>query len=106
MEQNSNDEGSGGYHRPWAAAAFLTSALIAPAPARAPPRAGSTGVSARFSRDNTILGVCEELPPPRLEAGPRTMTGAPLSFAQRRVAATSSVDSATTTARGGTTCGS
>src|SRR5690625_6889494 len=79
MGQSSTVEGSGGYHRPWAAAALLTSALIAPAPAMATPWAGSTVISVSFSSDNTMLGVCEELPPERLEPSPRMMTGAPFS---------------------------
>src|SRR5699024_12744125 len=87
MEQNSNDEGSGGYHRPWAAAAFFTSALIAPAPAMATPGAGATEISVSVSDENPMLGEWEDRAPATLDASPGMMAEARVACASHRAAA-------------------
>ena len=100
MLQISNDDGSGGYHRPCSAAAFFTSALNSPGWQTAVRVTGSTVMSRIFSVDSTIPSSSAVAPPDRPLPAPRVTTGTRLAVAQRSTVCTSSVRRGRTTASG------
>src|SRR5699024_3928001 len=100
IEQNSTDDGSGGYHSPCSAAATLTSALKAPGWTTAVRVNGSISISRIFSVERMIPPSTAELPPESPEPAPRATTGIRPEAANRSVVCTSSVEVARTTAIG------
>ncbi len=106
IEQISNDEGSGGYQRPSAAAAFLTSALNAPGCTTATRAATSMSMARMRSVDSVIAPSMPVEPPDRLVPAPRGTTGTSWRLAQRSTACTSEVSLARTTACGSPASGS
>lgn len=100
MEQISNDDGSGGYHRPCAATAALTSALSSPGCTTAVRVTGSTVISRIFSVDSTIPPSTAVAPPDRPVPAPRGTTGMRWAVAQRNTVCTCSVLDGRTTAIG------
>ncbi|CFR76265.1 Uncharacterised protein [Mycobacterium tuberculosis] len=91
MLQISNDDGSGGYHRPCSAAASFTSALYRPGWHTAVRVTGSTVMSRIFSVDSTIPPSRAVAPPERPLPAPRVTTGTWFALAQRSTVCTSSV---------------
>ncbi len=71
MLQISNDDGSGGYHSPYSATAFLTSALSRPGCATAVRVAGSTVMSRIRSVDSTTPPSSAVAPPDSPVPAPR-----------------------------------
>ena len=91
MLQISNDDGSGGYHRPCSATAFLTSALSRPGWTTAVRVTGSTVMSRIFSVDSTMPPSTAVAPPDSPVPIPRGTTAIRLAVAHRRTVCTSSV---------------
>gem|GEM_PF-6409826 len=95
------DEGSGAYISPCSRAARSRSAVMTPASATA---ISSSGDSSRIrvirASDSTTQPSTAVAPPARPVPAPRGTTGTRCALAQRRVATTSSTDSARTTPRG------
>src|SRR5918994_6419349 len=90
IEQISYDDGSGGYHKPCAAAAAFTSALNAPGSTIATRVAESISMPRIRSRLNTMPLFTALLPPERPLPAPRGTTGMPCAEAQRSTASTCS----------------
>jgi len=74
MLQISNDDGSGGYHKPYWATVFLTSALSNPGWATAVRVTGSTAMARIFSVDSTIPPLSAVAPPDNPVPMPRGTT--------------------------------
>ena len=106
IEQNSKEDGSGGYHRPCSAAAALTSALNAPGWTLAIRVTGSMLIWRIRSSESTMPPAIAELPPDSPEPAPRGTIGTFASAAMRTTAWTSAVDVALTTASGTPASGS
>ena len=100
IEQISYEDGSGGYHRPWSAAAALTSALKAPGSTTATRVTGSISMARIRSSESTSPPSTAEEPPDRLVPAPRGVIGTRCSAAQRTVACTWSASVGRTTASG------
>ena len=100
MLQISNDDGSGGYQRPWVLAAALTSAFSAPGRTVACMAAGSIRMSTMARVDKTIDPSSADEPPESPVPAPRVTTATRCSSAMRSATATSSVLVARTTAAG------
>ena len=100
MLQISNDDGSGGYHSPCSATAFLTSALSSPGCTTAVRVTGSTVMSRIFSVVNTMPPSSAVAPPDNPVPMPRGTTAIWWAVAQRSTACTSSVQRGRTTASG------
>ena len=100
IEQISNDDGSGGYHRPCSAAAALTSALKAPGSTTATWQAVSISIAPIRSRLSTIAPSTALDPPESPLPAPRGTTPMPCSAAQRTAVCTWPASSARTTASG------
>lgn len=100
MLQISNEDGSGGYHRPYSAAAFFTSALNSPGWHTAVRVTGSTAMSRIFSVESTMPLSRAVAPPDRPLPAPRGTTGTRFAVAQRSTVCTSSVRRGRTTASG------
>ena len=88
IEQISYELGSGGYQRPSAAAARLTSTLRAPGSTTATRLAVSISTARIRSVDSTMPPSTASAPPLRPEPAPSGTTGMPCALAQRRVACT------------------
>ena len=73
--QISYDDGSGGYHRPHSATAFLTSTLSRPGCATAVRVTGSTVIARIFSVQSTIPPSTAVAPPDSPVPAPRGTTG-------------------------------
>src|SRR3954452_4321184 len=91
MLQISNDDGSGGYHSPYSATVFFTSAFNRPGCATAVRVTGSTVMSRIFSVLSTMPPVSAVAPPHRPVPIPRGTTAILLAVAQRITVCTSSV---------------
>src|SRR6185312_11218448 len=100
MLQISNDDGSGGYHSPYSATVFLTSALSRPGCTTAVRVTGSTTMSRIFSVDSTMPPSSAVAPPERPLPAPRGTTGTRWALAHRMTICTCSVVSGRTTANG------
>src|SRR3546814_8882425 len=94
MEQISYDDGSGGYHRPSARAAALTSTFRAPGWTTATIASASMRTSPIRSVDSVMQPSTAADPPESPVQAPRVTTPPPTPLATRRVAATSAVDAA------------
>ena len=79
IEHISNDDGSGGYHRPCSRAAALTAAFSAPGSTTATRLAGSMLIERIRSRLSTMPPVTAEDPPDSPLPAPRGTTGDPVS---------------------------
>src|SRR5579884_3697659 len=88
MLQISYDDGSGGYHSPYSATAFFTSALSRPGWHTAVRVTGSTVMSRIFSVDSTIPSSTAVAPPDRPVPAPRGTTGTRCLLAQRMIVCT------------------
>src|ERR1700731_1208331 len=100
MLQISYDDGSGGYHSPCSATAFLTSALNSPGCTTAVRVTASTVISRIRSVDSTIPLSNAVAPPDNPLPAPRGTTATRCWVAQRNTVCTSSVRSGRTTAIG------
>ena len=100
IEQISYELGSGGYQRPSAAAARLTSTLSAPGSTTATRLSVSISTARIRSVDSTMPPSTASAPPDRPEPAPRGTTGMPCALAQRMVTCTCSAVSARTAASG------
>src|SRR5689334_6833076 len=98
MLQISNDDGSGGYHNPYSATAFFTSAFNSPGCTTAVRVTGSTVISRIFSVLNTMPPVTAVAPPDSPVPAPRGTTAILLAVAHRITVCTSSVRWGRTTA--------
>jgi hypothetical protein len=100
MEQISNDEGSGGYHRPCSREAAFTSALNAPGSTTATWQSVSISIARIRSRLSTIPPSTALAPPDSPEPAPRGTTGTRCFAAHLTATCTWSASSARTTATG------
>lgn len=100
IEQISNEDGSGGYHSPCAAAAAFTSAFSAPGCTRTVRVVGSTSISRIRSVETTMQPSTADEPPDRPVPAPRGTAGMRCSLAKRSTARMSEVLVTRTTARG------
>ena len=100
IEQISKEDGSGGYHRPCSRAAAFTSALNSPGCTRASIAARSISISRIFSVESVMQPSTAAAPPEIPVPAPRVTTGTPSRDAMVRVAWTSRVEVARTTATG------
>jgi len=98
MLQISNDDGSGGYHSPYSATVFFTSALSSPGWATAVRVTGSTVMSRIFSVLSTMPPFSAVAPPESPVPIPRGTTAILLAVAHRITVCTSSVRRGRTTA--------
>jgi hypothetical protein len=98
MLQISNDDGSGGYHNPYSATAFLTSAFNSPGWVTAVRVTGSTVISRIFSVLSTMPPFSAVAPPDSPVPMPRGTTAILLADAHRITVCTSSVRRGRTTA--------
>jgi hypothetical protein len=98
MLQISNDDGSGGYHSPYSATVFFTSALSSPGWATAVRVTGSTVMSRIFSVLSTMPPFSAVAPPDSPVPMPRGTTAILCLVAQRITVCTSSVRRGLTTA--------
>ena len=98
MLQISNDDGSGGYHSPYSATVFFTSALSSPGWATAVRVTGSTVMSRIFSVLSTMPPFSAVAPPDSPVPIPRGTTAILLAVAHRITVCTSSVRRGRTTA--------
>src|SRR6202044_4052847 len=94
------DDGSGGYHSPYSATVFFTSALSSPGWHTAVRVTGSTTMSRIFSVAKTIPPSPAVAPPDRPVPIPRVTTGIWWALAHRSTVWTSSVRRGRTTATG------
>src|SRR6478735_1552178 len=100
IEQISYEDGSGGYHSPWAAAAAFTSALNAPGSTTATRVVVSISIARIRSRESTMPPVTALEPPDRLVPAPRGVIPTLCSAAQRTTACTWPASVGLTTAIG------
>src|SRR5690625_6843878 len=90
MEQNSKEAGSGGYHSPWAAAAFFISALMTPGWTTAVAVSVSMCTSRIRWVDSTRHPSIALAPPDNPLPRPRVTTGTRWRSAQRSAVETRS----------------